>query len=58
MIVDVCAPPCFASIRSICSGRSRTCVEGRVVNQIKVDADVAAQARVALNRMLEISAAK
>jgi quinolinate synthase len=33
-------------------------VEGRVVNQIKVDAEVAANARIALNRMLEISAAK
>ena len=31
-------------------------VEGRVVNQITVDPDVAANARVALNRMLEIAA--
>jgi quinolinate synthase len=30
-------------------------VEGRVLNQIKVDADVARSARLALNRMLEIS---
>ena len=30
-------------------------VEGRVVNQIKVDPEVAANARVALNRMLEIT---
>jgi quinolinate synthase len=30
-------------------------VEGRVVNQIKVDPDVAANARIALNRMLEIA---
>jgi len=33
-------------------------VEGRVVNQIKVDPDVAADARIALSRMLEISAGK
>jgi quinolinate synthase len=31
-------------------------VEGRVVNQISVPADIAADARVALNRMLEITA--
>jgi len=30
--------------------------EGRIVNQIKVDSEVAANARIALNRMLEISA--
>jgi quinolinate synthase len=30
-------------------------VEGRVVNQIKVDPGVASYARVALNRMLEIA---
>jgi quinolinate synthase len=33
-------------------------VEGRVVNQIKVDPEVAADARNALSRMLEISAGK
>jgi quinolinate synthase len=31
-------------------------IEGRVVNQITVDPDVAANARVSLNRMLEIAA--
>jgi quinolinate synthase len=30
-------------------------VEGRVVNRISVEPDVAANARVALNRMLEIA---
>jgi quinolinate synthase len=29
--------------------------EGRVVNQISVPGDVAAEARIALNRMLEIT---
>ena len=33
-------------------------VEGRVVNQIKVDSEVAANARIALSQMLEISARK
>jgi quinolinate synthase len=30
-------------------------VEGRVINQIIVDPEVAANARIALNRMLEIA---
>jgi quinolinate synthase len=30
-------------------------VEGKVVNQISVPSDIAASARIALNRMLEIS---
>src|SRR5438552_3609940 len=32
--------------------------EGRLVNQIKVDSEVAANARIALSQMLEISARK
>jgi quinolinate synthase len=30
-------------------------IEGRVVNQIKVDPDIAADASVALDRMLDVS---